>query len=353
MKEESLQILEAIELTKSYGDRVVVDRVSLKINTGEVVGILGPNGAGKTTIFYMVIGLTMPDQGKILLNGEDIGRLPMYKRARMGITYLPQEPSIFRKLTVEENILAILETLDLPPEEKKKRLQTLLNELNIAPLSKNKAYSLSGGERRRVEITRSLILSPSVILLDEPFAGIDPLAIIEIQNIIHHLKDNGLGIVITDHNVRETLDICDRAYILNEGNILEEGTPEKIAASKKARELYLGENFSLEKRNADVGKFKFLYQDPEKIFSKQENSETKPDEIISQFSRKLSSKYLNLTPAEIQVANLIMYGKSTKDIAELLHLSGKTIESHRKSIRRKIGLKNKKANLRTHLLSIE
>ena len=353
MNEVSPQILEAIALTKSYDGKVVVDRVSMNIHAGEVVGILGPNGAGKTTIFSMIIGLTTPDSGKIFLNGEDVGQLPMYRRARRGITYLPQEPSIFRKLTVEENIMAVLETLDLSRAEKKKRLKVLLDELNIAPLAKNKAYSLSGGERRRVEITRALILSPSVILLDEPFAGIDPLAIIEIQSIINHLKDTGLGVIITDHNVRETLDICNRAYIINEGKILEEGTPERIAASKRARELYLGENFALEKKGVEMGAFKFQYQGSQRILGEEGEEETGPDVVLLQFSRKLSARYLDLTPAEIQVATLIMHGKSTKDIAEFLSLSSKTIESHRKSIRKKIGLKNKKANLRTHLLSIE
>ena len=252
MKTGRVQTLEAIELSKSYNGKLVVDQVSLKTHSGEVVGLLGPNGAGKTTTFYMIIGLIRPDHGMALLNGEDIGPLPMYQRARRGITYLPQEPSIFRKLTVEQNILAILETLDLSGEEKERRLDTLLNELNIAPLAKNKAYCLSGGERRRVEITRALVLSPSFILLDEPFAGIDPLAIIDIQNIIQQLKAKGIGVIVTDHNVRETLHVCDRAYILNEGKILEAGTPEKIVASKKARRIYLGENFRLEKRRAEA-----------------------------------------------------------------------------------------------------
>jgi len=244
------QTLDIIGLTKSYNSRVVVDRVSLKIRAGEVVGLLGPNGALKTTTFYMIIGLIKPDAGKVIFNGEDISVLPMYQRARRGITYLPQEPSVFRKLTVEENILAILETLNLPREEKQTRLEGLLKELNIAHLAKNKAYSLSGGERRRVEITRALVLAPSLILLDEPFAGIDPLAVIEIQKIIHQLKKKGIGVIVTDHNVREALHVCDRAYILSEGRILETGTPKKIAASKKARKIYLGEHFRLDQRRS-------------------------------------------------------------------------------------------------------
>jgi lipopolysaccharide export system ATP-binding protein len=242
------QTLDISGLVKSYNGRVVVDRVSLKIRAGEVVGLLGPNGAGKTTTFYMIIGLIKPDAGKVVFNGEDISGLPMYQRARRGITYLPQEPSVFRKLTVEENILAILETLNLPREEKQTRLEGLLKELNIAHLAKNKAYSLSGGERRRVEITRALVLAPSLILLDEPFAGIDPLAVIDIQKIIHQLKKKGIGVIVTDHNVREALHVCDRAYILSAGRILETGTPKKIAASKKAREIYLGEHFRLDHR---------------------------------------------------------------------------------------------------------
>ena len=242
------QTLDITGLIKSYNGRVVVDRVSLKIRAGEVVGLLGPNGAGKTTTFYMIIGLIKPDEGKVVFNGEDISGLPMYQRARRGITYLPQEPSVFRKLTVEDNILAILETLNLSREEKQTRLAGLLKELNIAHLAKNKAYSLSGGERRRVEITRALVLAPALILLDEPFAGIDPLAVIDIQKIIHQLKKRGIGVIVTDHNVREALHVCDRAYILSEGRILETGTPKKIAASKKAREIYLGEHFRLDQR---------------------------------------------------------------------------------------------------------
>jgi lipopolysaccharide export system ATP-binding protein len=256
VRKKGIETLETIDLTKAYNGRIVVDRVSLKIRAGEVVGLLGPNGAGKTTTFYMIIGLVRPDRGKVLFNGEDIGELPMYQRARKGITYLPQEPSVFRKLTVEENILAILETLNLVREDQERRLQGFLKELNIAHLAKNKAYSLSGGERRRVEITRALVLSPSLILLDEPFAGIDPLAVIDIQNIIRQLKKRGIGVIVTDHNVREALHVCDRAYILNEGKILEVGSPKKIAASKKAREIYLGEHFKLERRRGHNGKSK-------------------------------------------------------------------------------------------------
>lgn len=232
-------------LVKNYGRKRVVDRVSLKIDSGEIVGLLGPNGAGKTTTFYMTVGLIQPDEGQVLLNHQDITRLPMYKRARRGICYLPQEASIFRKLTVEQNVLAILETLGLPHREERQRLDQLLAELGITHVRKNKAYSLSGGERRRVEITRALVTSPTFILLDEPFAGIDPLAVIDIQNIIRQLRDRGIGILISDHNVRETLGVCDRAYILNAGVVLEEGPPEKIAASETARKIYLGEKFTL------------------------------------------------------------------------------------------------------------
>jgi lipopolysaccharide export system ATP-binding protein len=209
------------------------------------VGLLGPNGAGKTTIFYMIVGLLQPNGGRMYLNNEEISSLPMYLRARKGIGYLPQEPSVFRKLTVEENLMAILETLSLSKEERMKRLEDLLNELGLTSLRRQKAYSLSGGERRRVEITRALVLSPSFILLDEPFAGIDPIAVLDIQTIVRQLKSKGIGIIITDHNVRETLGVCDRAYILNEGRILEEGTPENIARSHKAKKIYLGDGFEL------------------------------------------------------------------------------------------------------------
>ncbi|MEW6409128.1 MAG: LPS export ABC transporter ATP-binding protein [Nitrospirota bacterium] len=219
--------------------------VSMHIRSGEVIGILGPNGAGKTTTFYMIVGIVKPDNGEVLLDGDNIGMLPMYLRARKGIGYLPQEPSIFRKLTVSENIMAILETLDIPEVEKEEKMNSLLSELNIAHLSKNKGYALSGGERRRVEIARSLTTSPYFILLDEPFSGIDPLAVIEIQNIISRLKAKDIGILITDHNVRETLAITDRAYIISNGVIMESGTPKEIIKSPKARALYLGEKFRL------------------------------------------------------------------------------------------------------------
>ncbi len=232
-------------LTKSFRHKKVVDTVNVEIRGGEVVGLLGPNGAGKTTIFYMIVGLLQPNSGKITLHGEEITSLPMYLRSRKGIGYLPQEPSVFRKLTVEENLIAILETLSLSKEERKNRLEELLDELALSSLRRQKAYSLSGGERRRVEITRALVLSPSFILLDEPFSGIDPIAVLDIQSIIRQLKSKGIGIIITDHNVRETLGVCDRAYILNEGHILEEGDPESIARSQKARKIYLGDGFEL------------------------------------------------------------------------------------------------------------
>ncbi len=235
-------------LTKSFRHKKAVDNVSLTVFGGEVVGLLGPNGAGKTTIFYMIVGLIKPNGGRIYLNDEEITSLPMYLRARKGIGYLPQEPSVFRKLTVEENLMAILETLSIPKTERSERLEGLLNELGLAHLRKQKAYSLSGGERRRVEITRALVLRPSFILLDEPFAGIDPIAVSDIQGIVRQLKSKGIGIIITDHNVRETLGVCDRAYILNEGHILESGTPEKIARSRKAKRIYLGDKFRLSGR---------------------------------------------------------------------------------------------------------
>jgi lipopolysaccharide export system ATP-binding protein len=223
-----------------------VDDVSLEVHEGEVVGLLGPNGAGKTTTFHMVVGLTRPDEGSVFLNDEEITVLPMYLRARSGINYLPQEPSIFRKLTVEENVLAILETLPLKPGEKQERLGTLLGELGLTSKAKAKAYTLSGGERRRAEITRALVTSPSFMLLDEPFAGIDPIAVGDIQKIIHHLKKRGIGILVTDHNVRETLKITDRAYIMNEGRIFCAGSPDELASDEDVRRVYLGEDFRLD-----------------------------------------------------------------------------------------------------------
>jgi lipopolysaccharide export system ATP-binding protein len=238
-------VLRGEHLTKRYGGRCVVNDVSVEVRAGEVVGLLGPNGAGKTTTFYMIVGLARPDSGHVFLDGEDITALPMYERARRGVGYLPQEPSVFRKLTVEENLLAILETLDLTAAERRQRLTALLVDLGIARVAKSKAFSLSGGERRRVEISRALVISPSFILLDEPFAGIDPIAVVDIQGIVTQLKERGIGVLITDHNVRETLGICDRAYILNEGTVLEEGVPAHIAASRRAREIYLGEKFRL------------------------------------------------------------------------------------------------------------
>ena len=239
----STPTLVARGLKKRYKQKWAVDCVDLEFRAGEVIGLLGPNGAGKTTTFYIIVGLIKPEGGQVFLSGDEITHDPMYLRARKGVTYLPQEPSVFRKLTVEENLMAILETLSISAEERNRRLTTLLEELGISALAKQKAFSLSGGERRRVEISRSLVTSPQFILLDEPFAGIDPLAVVDIQKIIAQLKAKGIGVVISDHNVRETLGACDQAYILNEGKILETGTPEEIARSRKAREIYLGENF--------------------------------------------------------------------------------------------------------------
>jgi lipopolysaccharide export system ATP-binding protein len=243
-------VLRAETLTKTYGRRVVVNQVDLSIQQGEVVGLLGPNGAGKTTTFYMVVGLARPDGGKVFLGDEDITGLPMYLRARAGIGYLPQEASIFRKLTAEENVLAILETRGLPAGEQHSLARQLLEELGIQPMARQPAYTLSGGERRRLEICRALAASPSFILLDEPFAGIDPLAVIDIQKIIAHLRKRGIGILITDHNVRETLKITDRAYILRDGNVFRSGTPHELASDPEVRRVYLGEGFRLEGRGA-------------------------------------------------------------------------------------------------------
>ncbi len=237
--------LVAQDLVKTYRDKRVVDAVTLEVASGSVVGLLGPNGAGKTTTFYMIVGLVRPDGGKVFLDGKDMTSLPMYVRARMGIGYLPQEASIFRKLTVEENVMAILETLPITRSERETRLRELLEELNVGHLAGRKAYTLSGGERRRVEITRALVNTPSFILLDEPFAGIDPIAVVDIQKVIGQLKERGIGVVISDHNVRETLGVCDQAYILNEGVLIESGPPEAITASSVAREFYLGEGFRM------------------------------------------------------------------------------------------------------------
>jgi lipopolysaccharide export system ATP-binding protein len=237
--------LQACGLEKSYRGRKVVNDVCIELSQGEVVGLLGPNGAGKTTTFYMVVGLITPDAGKVLLNDSDITGLPMYQRARFGISYLPQEPSAFRKLTVEENLRSIAETLPITPSEQNERVERLLGEFGIASLRHQGAYTLSGGERRRMEIARALVLTPKFILLDEPFAGIDPLAVLDIQRIIGELKKRGIGVLVTDHNVRETLNITDRAYIINEGKILRVGSPEDLTADTEVRKVYLGENFRL------------------------------------------------------------------------------------------------------------
>ncbi|MGA9177087.1 MAG: LPS export ABC transporter ATP-binding protein, partial [Desulfobacterales bacterium] len=228
-----------------YNGRQVVNSVNMKIKNNSVVGLLGPNGAGKTTTFYMTIGMIKPDKGHVFLDEEDITTYPMYLRARRGVGYLPQETSVFKKLTVQQNIMAILETLSISKLEQKERADMLLDELGIKHLMNQKANQLSGGERRRLEITRALATNPSFILLDEPFAGIDPLAVIDIKNIIEHLKNRGIGILISDHNVRETLQACDKAYILNDGEIIESGSPEKIVSSKTARRIYLGNEFKL------------------------------------------------------------------------------------------------------------
>ncbi len=234
------------DLTKSYGGRTVVKGVNVEIASGEVIGLLGANGAGKTTTFSMVVGLTAPDSGRVLLDGIDVTDDPMYVRARKGIGYLPQEASIFRGLTVEQNIMAILETLDLDRAARRARLRELLAELGLTPLAKSPAYTLSGGERRRVEITRALVISPKFMLLDEPFAGIDPIAITDIQKIIFHLKSQGIGVLITDHNVRETLRITDRAYIVHDGVIFKSGTPQSLAADEDVKRIYLGADFRLD-----------------------------------------------------------------------------------------------------------
>jgi lipopolysaccharide export system ATP-binding protein len=238
--------LSTTDLTKSFGGRTVVRGVNIEIASGEVVGLLGPNGAGKTTTFSMVVGLVSPDSGRVMLDGHDVTDDPMYIRARKGIGYLPQEASIFRGLTVEQNILAILETLGLDGAARRTRLRELLAELSLTPLARSPAYTLSGGERRRVEITRALVVSPMFMLLDEPFAGIDPIAVTDIQKIIFHLKSRGIGVLVTDHNVRETLRITDRAYIVHDGVIFRSGTPAKLAADEEVKRIYLGQDFRLD-----------------------------------------------------------------------------------------------------------
>jgi lipopolysaccharide export system ATP-binding protein len=238
-------MLQTEDLTKSYKGRKVVDDVCLEVERGEVVGLLGPNGAGKTSTFYIMVGLIHADAGRVLLDGVDLTYMPMYQRARQGISYLPQEPSIFKKLTVEENILAVLETLPLGSHDRRERLEKLLEQLGLQAVRYNRGYMLSGGERRRVEIARSLVISPHFILLDEPFSGIDPIAVIDIQRIIAHLRDSGIGVLITDHNVRETLMVTDRAYIINNGRIFRSGSPRELGTDSEVKRVYLGESFSL------------------------------------------------------------------------------------------------------------
>ena len=240
-----MHILSTVDLTKAYKGRKVVDNISLTIAQGEVVGLLGPNGAGKTTTFYIIVGLISPDSGQVTLDETDITAYPMYLRARSGISYLPQEPSIFRKMRVEENILAVLETLPLTAHERRERLEELLENLGLQQVRRSHGYLLSGGERRRVEIARSLVISPSFILLDEPFSGIDPLTVLDIQEIIVRLKESGIGVLITDHNVRETLRVTDRAYIINNGRIFRAGSPEELGNDSEVKRIYLGDNFRL------------------------------------------------------------------------------------------------------------
>jgi len=241
-----MQTLATDEISKSYRGRRVVNGLTLSINQGEVVGLLGPNGAGKTTSFYMIVGLAPPDTGRVLLDGDDITDVPMYLRARnYGISYLPQEPSVFRKLTVEENILAVLEAQPISWHERRERMERLIDQLGLGVIRRNRGYALSGGERRRVEIARCLCISPSFMLLDEPFSGIDPIAVLDLQKIIFDLKASGIGVLVTDHNVRETLSVTDRAYIINEGRIFRTGTPEQLGNDPEVKRVYLGENFSL------------------------------------------------------------------------------------------------------------
>jgi lipopolysaccharide export system ATP-binding protein len=240
-----MKTLQTIEISKSYSGRLVVDKVSMRVEQGEVVGLLGPNGAGKTTSFYITVGLVSPDGGEVLLDNEPITQLPMYLRARKGISYLPQEPSVFRKLSVEDNLMAILQTLPINGRERRERMKNLIGDLGLETVRHSKGYMLSGGERRRVEIARALVLEPDFILLDEPFSGIDPIQVGELQRIIAGLKRRGIGILVTDHNVRETLAVTDRAYIISSGRIFRTGSPESLGRDPEVRRIYLGENFSL------------------------------------------------------------------------------------------------------------
>jgi lipopolysaccharide export system ATP-binding protein len=239
-----MQTLETVEISKSYRGRRVVDDVSVSVKSGEIVGLLGPNGAGKTTSFYMVVGLISPDSGKVLLDGADLTDMAMYRRARHGISYLPQEASVFRKLTVEENLMAILQTRSMPGRERREKMNRLIEQMGLQTVRRSKGYVLSGGERRRVEIARSLAIDPAFLLLDEPFSGIDPIQVLELQRIILDLKRDGLGILVTDHNVRETLSVTDRAYIINEGKIFRAGNPEALARDPEVRRVYLGDTFN-------------------------------------------------------------------------------------------------------------
>lgn len=240
-----MSILQTAEIAKAYRGRKVVDDVSIRLEQGEVVGLLGPNGAGKTTSFYMIVGLILPDSGKVQLDGKDITSLPMYKRARLGISYLPQEASVFRKLSVEDNLMAILQTLPISRSERRNRMDRLISQLGLEQVKRSKGYVLSGGERRRTEIARSLVLEPNFLLLDEPFSGIDPIQVMELQRIILDLKQSGIGILVTDHSVEKTLAVTDRAYIINEGKIFRSGTPDQLGTDPEARRVYLGENFTL------------------------------------------------------------------------------------------------------------
>ena len=249
MKNDSIEKakLYGKDIVKIYGKRTVVNKVNVSVNQGEIVGLLGPNGAGKTTTFYMITGMIKPNKGDIYMNDTVITGYPMYKRARLGVAYLPQEASIFRKLSVENNLIAIMEMIGIPKKEQRERCDKLLEELNITHIAKSLGYMLSGGERRRTEIARTLVTNPKFILLDEPFAGVDPIAVEDIQQIVHSLKDRGIGVLITDHNVHETLSITDRAYLLFEGRILKEGTAEYLAEDEESRKIYLGENFKLDR----------------------------------------------------------------------------------------------------------